>query len=78
MTAEEDEDELTAPPPPLKATSPEEERFLNLRAALQNLVDELRAATAARNQLGMKVNVAVRVAESALRRYPLVEANPPR
>lgn len=48
----------------------EETKFANTRGALDNLVSEVRASAGIRNNLGLKVNVALRVAESVLKRYP--------
>lgn len=52
------------------AMDPQEEQFRTVRGALENLVVEIRAAAGVRNSLGLKVNVALNVAERALRRYP--------
>lgn len=44
--------------------------FRAVRGALDNLVLEIRAALGPRNNLGLKVNVALNVAERALRTHP--------
>lgn len=44
--------------------------FREIRGALENLVAEMRAACGVRNNLGLKVNVALNVAERALRTHP--------
>ena len=41
-----------------------------VRRVLENLVLEVRMAAGVRNTLGLKVNVALNVAERALRRFP--------
>lgn len=50
--------------------SEEEQRFRELRGALANLAHEVRTAAGIKNTLGLRVNVALNVAERALRRYP--------
>lgn len=56
-------------PNTMGAHQPDEEVRL-LRGALENLVLEVRMAAGVRNTLGLKVNVALNVAERALRRFP--------
>ena len=41
-----------------------------LSGALDNLVRELRALNGGVNKMGLKVNVALRLADAVLRRYP--------
>lgn len=65
-----DEDELTAQPM-LIATTHEEQAFAMVRGALDKLVAELRVISTPRNTLGLGVNVAIRNADAALRKYPL-------
>lgn len=54
----------------LDAAKGDDVRFAETRAALENLDRELDAAIGVRNNLGLKVNVARRVAKTVLERYP--------
>lgn len=64
------DDVIEHPGPPASTLSPEEHRFRVMRSALAELVKEVRAATAVRNNLGLKANVALNVADRALKTYP--------
>lgn len=49
---------------------PQANAVAELSGALGNLMTELRASTVQVNKLGLKVNVAMRLADAVLKRYP--------